>query len=365
MKIKRSVKCSLKFANPSKIGSLRGVLVEYGRVVNGFVDLFWVDCPSKAELLKPVVDAVPSSLTARLRKVAAREAIDMIQAVRRRWEKKPEKAGKPVHSGSRMYVSSTIASLKPADGTSFDAWLHLSCLGAGLILDLPIKYHKQFRKWSARGKRLESYIITADYVQFCFAVETGPKQAPLACVGIDTGIKALASLSTGEQLGADIEAGIDRIKRCKHGSGGQRRASRALRQRMAEVAREVTDKATLIVVEDLTGITLNRKRTPRRRLGQSMRRSIGRWNVRYWLTRLEMTCEEKNVSFRSVSARYTSQTCSSCGYVDRRNRTGELFKCLDCGYQANADVQASLNILSRFLTGPYGAGCKPACPSMG
>lgn len=30
-----------------------------------------------------------------------------------------------------------------------------------------------------------------------------------------------------------------------------------------------------------------------------------------------------------------------------------------CGHQANADVQASQNILARFLTGPYGAGCKP------
>ncbi|MFH1636700.1 MAG: zinc ribbon domain-containing protein [Chloroflexota bacterium] len=55
----------------------------------------------------------------------------------------------------------------------------------------------------------------------------------------------------------------------------------------------------------------------------------------------------------------TSQTCSSCGHVDRGNRSGELFRCLSCGYVANADVQASRNILTRFLTGPYGAGCKP------
>lgn len=31
----------------------------------------------------------------------------------------------------------------------------------------------------------------------------------------------------------------------------------------------------------------------------------------------------------------------------------------DCGHAENADVNASKNILERFLTGPYGAGCKP------
>lgn len=208
---------------------------------------------------------------------------------------------------------------------------------------------------SAKGKRLESYVITRNSVQLCFEIETGPKQAKDRCVGVDTGINALASLSTGEQMGLDIKAGIKRIKRCKHGSKGQKRAVRALRQRMDEVAKEVAAKATLVVVEDLTGMTKHTKR----RLVKTMRRSVGRWNVRYWLGALERACEANRVSFRTVCPKYTSQMCSSCGHVDRRNRNGEVFRCLSCGYEANADVQASRNILARFLTGPYGAGCKP------
>ena len=128
-----------------------------------------------------------------------------------------------------------------------------------------------------------------------------------------------------------------------------------MRQRMDEVAKEVVKVASLVVVENLKDITKNTKR----RLGKNMRRTIGRWNVRYWLTRLQQVCERNRVSFRTVSPRYTSQQCSNCGHTDRRNRNGELFRCLGCGYEANADVQASRNILARFLTGPYGAGCKP------
>lgn len=352
MKISRSSKCSLRFTTASKLSKLDIVLTEYGRVVNCFIDLFWIECPAKGKLLKPVVDSVDSWFSARLRKVAAREAIDMVKAAKERYG---DKAVKPTHRGQRMCISSTIARLDISKDSTFDCWLHLSSIGDGIILDLPIKRHKHFNALATAGRRQESYIITRESVQFCFEIETGPKQEPDKCIGVDTGIHALASLSTGEQLGTDIKSGIERIKRCKHGSKGQKRAVCALRQRMDEVAKEVVGKASLVVVENLKNITKNTKR----RLGRNMRRSIGRWNVRYWLETLKRKCEWDRVSFRSVSPYYTSQTCSSCGHVDRGNRNGELFRCLSCGYEANADVQASRNILARFLTGPYGAGCKP------
>lgn len=71
-----------------------------------------------------------------------------------------------------------------------------------------------------------------------------------------------------------------------------------------------------------------------------------------------MNCEWNRVSFRSVSPYYSSQTCPCCGYVDRGNRKGEIFKCLKCDHADNADINAGMNILLRFLTGPYGASYK-------
>lgn len=329
------------------------MLTEYGRVVNYFIDRFWEEPVEKAKLLKDIVNAPETWLSARARKVAAREALDMCASVRNRG-----KATKPRHAGHRMTCSSTLAELLPAKrAKGFDCWLHLASIGGGVILDLPIKLHRHFKKLATAGKRLASYVITNDYVQFAFEIETGKKLESNRCLGIDTGITALASVSTGQQFGKDTKACIERVKRCKHGSKGQLRASRALRQRMNETAKEIlgVTGATLVVTEDLRGITKNTKR----RLVKSMRRSIGRWNVRYWLGALERLCEWNRVSFRRVSPRYTSQQCSECGHTDRRNRSGELFLCLMCGHQANADVQASQNILTRFLTGPYGAGCKP------
>ena len=174
MKVNRSTKCTLKFANISKLDTLHTVLTEYGRVVNIFIDHFWsVGCPTKSELLKPIVDIPSTWLSARLRKVAAREAIDMITAVK---AKDDDKLPKPTHKGQRMHVSCTIADLQPSTVSSFDAWLHLSCIGNKLSLDIPIKFHKHYHQLRQMGKRLNSYIITKKYVQLCFEIETGPKK---------------------------------------------------------------------------------------------------------------------------------------------------------------------------------------------
>ena len=51
-----------------------------------------------------------------------------------------------------------------------------------------------------------------------------------------------------------------------------------------------------------------------------------------------------------VPAAYTSQTCHQCGHVAKENRDSQAaFKCVRCGYEANADVNAAENILGRAL----------------
>jgi IS605 OrfB family transposase len=358
MKFKRSVKCSIKFATKHKKQKLSNILTEYGRVCNFFIQHFWKEIPSKSGLLKDIVNLPETWLSARLKKVAAREAIDMIQAVKQRWRNKPSKIKMPLHRGKRMFVSSTIADLQSSKNSIFDAWFHLSSIGDKTIIDIPIKYHRQFNKWNDKGKRLNAYIITNDYVQFVFEIETEPKKTEGKLIGIDTGIKALASTSDGKQFGKDVEKHIENIKRCKYGSKNQRRRRNALKQYINETVKEITNEnPQLVVVEKLNN--LNYKTKLKRRLSKNMRRSLGSWNYRYWLNRLQMAMEENRVSFRSVRPEHTSQRCSNCGHTERRNRKGEVFRCLKCDHSENADINAASNILQRFLRGLYGASYKP------
>jgi len=67
-------------------------------------------------------------------------------------------------------------------------------------------------------------------------------------------------------------------------------------------------------------------------------------------------CERKGVPFKLVPAQNTSITCPYCGYKDEKNRNGKRFKCLKCGYQADADVVGAMNIAKRALTAPQMEG---------
>ena len=58
--------------------------------------------------------------------------------------------------------------------------------------------------------------------------ETGAKLEEGEIVGVDTGINKLASTNDGGQYGAEIKDHIERVKRCPHGSKGQKRARNAL-----------------------------------------------------------------------------------------------------------------------------------------
>ena len=257
MKIIRSTKCSLKYLTNRKKIKLNEILFEYGKVVNTFIDYFWgTDCIPKYKLLKPIIDIPDTWLSARLRKEAAREALDMIKSVKEVLKSNKEQLGltikaieskikrippdsklnrrkinnlycklkklnnklsmkqatKPRHQGNRMCVSSAVTELQDSKNSNFDAWLHLHSIGNKIIVDLPIKFHKHYNDLEVKGERLNSYIITKDYVQLCFKIDTGPKKEVKSLIGIDTGINSLASLNTGNSLGQILKNVLTELK---------------------------------------------------------------------------------------------------------------------------------------------------------
>ena len=55
------------------------------------------------------------------------------------------------------------------------------------------------------------------------------------------------------------------------------------------------------------------------------------------------------ITISLTNAEYTSQQCNKCGYIHKDNRkTQEKFKCIHCGYEENADLNASINIKNRI-----------------
>jgi putative transposase len=58
---------------------------------------------------------------------------------------------------------------------------------------------------------------------------------------------------------------------------------------------------------------------------------------------------ERKSMLVKVDPRYTSQTCSACGNVDKRSREGEQYACVSCGHTEDADTNAAKNIKQRGI----------------
>ncbi|MUL84387.1 MULTISPECIES: RNA-guided endonuclease TnpB family protein [unclassified Mycolicibacterium] len=101
-----------------------------------------------------------------------------------------------------------------------------------------------------------------------------------------------------------------------------------------------------IAVEELTGI---RERV---RLRKPQRATHASWAFAQLGVFLTYKAARAGVPIVQVDPAYTSQRCTACGHIDRRNRTSQAeFVCRDCGFTAeHADILGADNIAHRAPT---------------
>lgn len=357
MKLTRSSKTALKFATQKKRNTLQAIMVEYCNVVNAFIEMFWGKHIGQKDLLKDIINAPTSWLTARMRQCAAREAVGMIESAKLSASEKDLEPVKPRHTGKKMILSAQIVTIEKGRN-SFDLWLALASVGKSIKLYLPLKKHRHFN-WFLSWKISNSVVIHQDYVQFSFEKEIGEKKNDGKDVGIDVGINHLLATSERDLLGNQVKPLINVIKRRKQGSKNYKRAKRTLSYFLHKTVKDFfkLHDLRLVVVEKLHGL----KQGKRENRSKEFRKTLSNWNYRELLKIIELRSEENRVSFRSVSPYKTSQQCprSSCSHTEQGNRSGENFRCLKCGFSDNADFVGARNILDRFISGPYGAAFQP------
>jgi predicted RNA-binding Zn-ribbon protein involved in translation (DUF1610 family) len=73
-------------------------------------------------------------------------------------------------------------------------------------------------------------------------------------------------------------------------------------------------------------------------------------------------CEVAGIQYHIVLAYNISKACPRCGFMDRLNRCGEIFKCIGCGFTADADYVGRLMFYEDFIHGDFrGAYGSSAC----
>ncbi len=131
----------------------------------------------------------------------------------------------------------------------------------------------------------------------------------------------------------------------------QRKRARKRDDATHQASRKLADTAHTVVVEDLNtkGMTRSAKGTveaPGKQVKQKsgLNRSILASGWGSWERKLAYKAGE----LLKVNPAYTSQRCSRCGHVDKSNRPSQaVFACGACGFRANVDHNAAVNILVR------------------
>ena len=353
MKITRSSKTSLKFITEKKRDILNEIMDEYSRVANIFIEMFFGNSFQRKDLKKDITGIPSSWLSARMRQCCAREALGMVQGAVRSAAGKGIDPVKPVHTGKKMILSSQCVRTEKGRN-SFDLWLVISSVGNKIKLQIPLKKHRHINLFSG-WKLSDSVTVHRKYVMFTFEKETGKKKTEGKLIGIDCGINHLLATSEGILYGSEVKPLINVIKRKKQGSKAYKRAKKTLSYYIHKVVKELNFKELqLAAVENLKGLKQGKKKNR----SKNFRKTLSNWNYRELLRIIEMRSEENRVSFRSVNPYKTSQTCPACSHTERDNRVNENFKCLKCGHSEQADIVGALNILTRLVTGRYGAGFK-------
>ena len=98
---------------------------------------------------------------------------------------------------------------------------------------------------------------------------------------------------------------------------------------------------------------LNITKSTKGKVNKTLRKLLGHWNIDLLYRRMQDKAEASRTFLAFVEPAYTSQRCNSCGAIDKKSRNGEVFRCTSCGHADDADHNASLNILQRFLDGEF------------
>ncbi len=118
-----------------------------------------------------------------------------------------------------------------------------------------------------------------------------------------------------------------------------------------QTSRTLADTAHTVVVEDLNtkAMTRSAKGTVAKPGKQVKQKSgLNRGILASGWGALERKLAYKAGALLKVDPAYTSQTCSRCVHVHRDNRPLQaVFACGACGFRANADHNAAINILAR------------------
>jgi IS605 OrfB family transposase len=350
--MRRSSRVHLHELNTGKAQVLTDFLRLCHDATQYFIDLFWQRQDFSAELadLETIHRGCDRfALTTRLAQALAKQAKEILRA---QTEKKQRKPRLRCHTVTLYYH---FVKIEPFQEGCFDWAVVLTGSGAPRMV-VPVKSTTHLNKllsdgWQmAKTVRLGRDVQDRLFVDFILEKPTPPLKETGVVVGMDSNYKNGFVFSDGQTVGTEIYPTIQEFtKRQKH--------THAHVKSMLGAALKKIDFSNIrmLSIEDLKRVKHNKAgKFPR-----VLNRRLSHWLYAYTVDWLHRACEEHGIRLEWKDPYKTSQFCHQCGKWDRRNRVGDKFHCVHCGYSTHADVNAAKNLELLGGAGVYGLRSLP------
>ena len=334
--------------NNGKTEKLKAFLNLYKNIVNYCIARLWASHNTDNKNLPDIEFTKRTEerygITARLSQCTAKQANETVLSQN---ELSVGRRRMPRVKSAIANLDSRFVKIEPFDG-HFDMCLKF---GSGVpTLVIPFNWTKHTNKFRNDGWVLAQSIRLGYnhkkglFVDLMFEKERPELREEGEVIGIDSGLNTMLVTSDSQFIGEGLKETVKR--------GGKRRKSWHHHVE-AEANRFLKhlnlDNVKLISVENLKHV----KRGKRGKFSRIANRLLSFWLYAKVGERLKQICEERGIHINLKNPWKTSQRCAVCGNIDRRNRRGERFVCLRCGYAANADYNASKNLEALGLAGVY------------
>ena len=216
------------------------------------------------------------------------------------------------------------------------------------------EYYRKYLNWDLRTSTLRYNRQQDTFYLHVTIHKQSPEPVGDKVLGIDRGIVNIAVTSNNRFFNSKPVKNV-RAKyaylRAKLQSKGTKSAKKLLRKVSRKEQRFVSEvnhciskeivamPFDILAIEDLTSI-----RVQSRTRGIEFTRKLNNWAFYELEQFLRYKAETVGKSVVTIDPRYTSQKCSNCGHIHKGNRKGHSFKCLKCGFQIHADLNAARNI---------------------
>ena len=220
-------------------------------------------------------------------------------------------------------------------------------------LNFPFKHYKYLDTW--KGEYTNAQLIVRKNKAF-LNVQVKLPDVPLKVtgkvLGVDRGVLNIAVCSDNTFFDSKhlrAVKGRYRYLRRRLQHVGTRSAHRKLQRLSGRERRFVLNSnhciSKAVVSKPFDVFALEKLEIARKKKnGKRFNRLLGSWSPNELERFVVYKAEAKGKVAVEVNPRHTSQRCSRCGFVHRWNRHGLRFRCGNCGFELNADLNASRNI---------------------